>query len=129
MAKEYKFDIEGKIDREQTRILFETLEAASADYDPESYVLIPNYDREHEYADCGWDLLHEYCEDGSVKLMRKTYSRMAAFRMIFKELNIDNTKRFMEIIQKADNITIESHVDGTTYIDITFHNYTKKVDL
>lgn len=129
MAKEYKIDLEDKIEQKQTDELFSLLMAAADGYDPNSYVLVPNPAREQEYADCGWDLLQEYGKREGVKLLRRTDSRMASFKLVFKELDIEDTKRFMEIIAKADNLTIESHTDGTTHLYLTFHNYTRKVNV
>ena len=118
MAKEYKIDLEDKIEQKQTDELFSLLMAAADGYDPDSYILVPNPAREQEYG-----------KREGVKLLRRTDSRMASFKLVFKELDIEDTKRFMEIIAKADNLTIESHTDGTTHLYLTFHNYTRKVNV
>lgn len=59
--------------------------------------------------------------------MNEPYVSMGAVSVIGKEIVITDTKVFAMVARLADNVEVYPKVDGTTQINLTFHNLTRKV--
>lgn len=59
--------------------------------------------------------------------LHEPYASMGAVSVVGKEIIVTDTKSFALAAKLASNIEVYPKVDGTTQINFTFHNLTRKV--